>query len=188
MHPIAGDGNCMFRSLSHQLFGTPEKHFAVRSLLIRFESKNRGTFSKLLTEINSPDIQSHIRTMTLPGRWGTHVELLAAATYFQTPVFYLRAPSSEYKWEVFNPLGPPERFMYQLCPEIDTSGDNVHVPDHFELLYSSDSHYDSGVHLVHIAGCCRSRGHRMIPDSLGVSVQYWHGCSKSRNAETRNWK
>ena len=33
--------------------------------------------------------------------------------------------------------------MYQLCPEIDTSGDDVHVPDYFELLYSSDSHYDS---------------------------------------------
>ena len=35
--------------------------------------------------------------------------------------------------------------MYQLCPEIDTESgdDDVHVPDYFELLYSSDSHYDN---------------------------------------------
>ena len=54
----------------------------------------------------------------------------------------MRAPSSEYRWEVLNPLGPPDKFKYQLCPEIDTSGDDVQVPDHFELLYRSDSHYD----------------------------------------------
>ena len=45
--------------------------------------------------------------------------------------------------------------MYQLCPEIDTSGDDVHVPDHFELLFSSASHYDSIVTLS--GGVCTVR-------------------------------
>ena len=41
---------------------------------------------------------------------------------------------------------PPTRdhqkvYRYILCIEIATSGD-VQVPDHFELLYRSDSHYD----------------------------------------------
>lgn len=46
VHSVAGDGNCMFHSLSHQLFGTPERHFVVRSLLVRFESKNKRPFHK----------------------------------------------------------------------------------------------------------------------------------------------
>ena len=46
--------------------------------------------------------------------------------------------------------------MYQLCPEIDTSGDDVHVLDYFELLYSSDSHYDSIMTLSGGASTVRS--------------------------------
>ena len=90
MHPVSEDGNCMFRSLSHQLFASSERDFAVRSLLLRFESKwNRDIFLPLLTQINSPDMQSLIRSLSLPGKWGTHVELLATATYFQISVFFL---------------------------------------------------------------------------------------------------
>ena len=133
----------MFRSLSHQLYGSSERHFAVRSLLLRFESKNRETFSQLLTEVNSPNMQTHIHSLSLPGRWGTHVELHAAATYFQIPIFFIRTPSSDYKWEVINPLGSPSSFRYQLCPEIDTSEEDITVPDHFELLYRCDCDYDS---------------------------------------------
>ena len=84
VHVVAGDGNCMFRSLSHQLYGSSERHFVVRSLLLRFESKNCDTFSQLLTKVNN--IQTHIQRLILPGIWGTHVELHAAATF--------RSPSS----------------------------------------------------------------------------------------------
>ena len=79
VYAVPGDGNCMFRSLSHQLYGTSEHHFSVRALLLRFENKNQEIFSKLLMEGNSPNI------LNLPGKWGTHVEL---ATYFQIPIFH----------------------------------------------------------------------------------------------------
>ena len=143
VYAVAGDGNCMFRSLSHQLYGTSERHFSVRALLLRFENKNQEIFSKLLMEVNSPTIQSHIKKLNLPGKWGTHVELHAAATYFQIPVFFIRTPCNNYKWEVINPLGPASDFKYQLCPEVDITEADVNVPDHFELLYTSDCHYDS---------------------------------------------
>ena len=133
----------MFRSMSHQLFASPDKDFEVRSLLVRFESKNRSVFSTLLTEINEPDIASHIKQMLRPGIWGTHVELFAAATYFQIPMYILKASSKECKWEVFRPLGPHQNFQYQLCPEIDIEAEDFHRPDHFELLHSLNCHYDS---------------------------------------------
>ena len=122
---------------------------------MRFENKNQDTFSPLLVEVNSPDISTHIREMLAPKKWGTHVELLAAATYFQVPVYYLRSPSRNFKWEVFHPLGPVARFKYQLCPEVDTSSEDVVIPDHFELLLKAGNHYDSVISLS--GSLCTSR-------------------------------
>lgn len=143
VYSVQGDGNCLFRSLSHQLYGSSNRHFDVRSLLVRFENLNWSRFSHLLTEINSPDMQSHIHKMLRPGAWGTHVEIIAASTYFQVPVYFLRTPSTTYNWEVFNPLRPSCNFSYQAYPEVDTTAEDITVPDHFELLFSCNCHYDS---------------------------------------------
>lgn len=143
VHRVLGDGNCMFSSISHQLFAKPDKHFAVRSLLARFESKNSHVFSSLLTEINASDMTKHITQMLRPGVWGTHVELFAAATYFQIPVYILKVSSEQHKWEVLRPLGPHQDFRYQLCPEIDIEAEDFNRPDHLELLHSFNCHYDS---------------------------------------------
>ena len=56
----------------------------------RFENKNTSIFSSLLTSINEPDMSSHIKKMLRPGIWDSHVELLAAATYFQVPIYILK--------------------------------------------------------------------------------------------------
>ena len=89
IHRVLADGNCMFYAQSHQLFGSPNRDFQVRLLLVRFENKNTSIFSSLLTSINEPDMSSHIKKMHRPGIWGTHVELLAVATYFQVPIYIL---------------------------------------------------------------------------------------------------
>ena len=111
IYRVLADGNCMFHALSHQLFGSPNKDFDVRSLLVRFESKNRSIFSSLLTSLNEPDINSHIRKMLAPGVWGTHVELVAAATYFQIPAYILK--NNRCSWKFF--------FLWALNVSLNTS-------------------------------------------------------------------
>ena len=98
---------------------------------MRFESKNRSIFSSLLTSINEPDINSHIRKMLAPAVSGTHVELVTAATYFQIPLYILK--NNRRSWEVLFPLGPQHKFKYQLCPEIDVEADNTY---HIIMNYS----------------------------------------------------
>ena len=84
---MAADGNCLFQSLSHhQLYGSTVRHYDIRSLLVRFENLNSSRFSQILTETNSSDLKSHIHNMLQPGVWGT-VEIMAASTYFQVPIF-----------------------------------------------------------------------------------------------------
>lgn len=85
---MVGDGNCFFRCLSMQLFQSQDQHYAIRSVLSRFENLNRGTFEKtLMPAVNEPTFPGHIRKLITPCTWATHVEVMAAATYFQVPVY-----------------------------------------------------------------------------------------------------
>ena len=79
---VKADGICMFHALSHQLFGSPDRDYDVQFLLGEFESKS---FPSLLTQINAVNIVTHTKEMLHPTKWVTHVDLCAAATYFQIP-------------------------------------------------------------------------------------------------------
>ncbi len=92
-------------------------------------------------------MNSHINKLHRPGIWGTHVELLAAATYFQISIYIVKG--NQCAWEVLQPLRPTSNLKYQLCPEINTETKDFHLPHHVELLHTNDCHYDS---LISISG------------------------------------
>ena len=48
--------------------------------------------------------------------WGTDVEMMAAATLFRAPVYYLKKSTSEegYHWDVFQPLTLPTNTQLRL--------------------------------------------------------------------------
>ena len=84
---VVGDGNYFLRCLSMQLFQSQDQHYAIRSVLARFKNLNRGTFEKMLMPaVNELTFSGHIRKLITPCAWATHVEVMAAATYFQVPV------------------------------------------------------------------------------------------------------
>ncbi|CZS88812.1 uncharacterized protein RAG0_00426 [Rhynchosporium agropyri] len=49
---VEGDGNCLFRSLSDQMFGHPDEHLAIREKVVKFMRKNPGDFEVWITEEN----------------------------------------------------------------------------------------------------------------------------------------
>ena len=90
-----GDGNCIFRSFSFQLTGNQDNHISVRTLLLRFENLNPSAFQPYLTPINYPTMAEHISHVQKPDVFGTHLEILAIATFYNVPVYYcqlLRGP------------------------------------------------------------------------------------------------
>ena len=70
MHRVLSDGNCLFRSISHQLSGTEENHSFVRLLLERFVNLNKSKFSPLLMSVNERTIEEHIRKIGMPYHMG----------------------------------------------------------------------------------------------------------------------
>ena len=102
---MAGDGNCMFRSIAHQVWGSPEMHREVRpwhhglmspslrcaadtrtmpvAVQLRFElcrylENNANAFGKLVTE----PFRTYLYYMRRVGEWGDHLVLLAAEEVF----------------------------------------------------------------------------------------------------------
>ena len=44
MHDVSPDGNCMFRALSHQLYGSDNHHIQVRQMLLEVIQCNRTIY------------------------------------------------------------------------------------------------------------------------------------------------
>ena len=83
-----GDGNCLFRCFFFFLFSREGQHLTVRSILMRVENLNKEVFEGKLTDLNEPSIREHVHKLLCPNTWGTHVEIMAAATYFQVLVYF----------------------------------------------------------------------------------------------------
>ena len=87
IHRVMGDGNCLFRALAFALLKDKEQHFVVRSSIVRLLNLNAEVFTNyLISGVNCSTITEQVKRMSLPGSWGTHLEIIAAATLFHAPV------------------------------------------------------------------------------------------------------
>ena len=146
IEPSAGDGNYLFRTFSYQLTGTQDEHLALRTIAVRVQNLNKATFQPFLTEINKPTMEEHIQHLLVSGVFGTHMEILAIATFYGVPVFYC-CPSADqqYSWHCVMPSRDREVRYPDLagCPL-----EGVPPPTHFELSYIQSTHYDSVVSIT----------------------------------------
>ena len=84
IYPILGDGNCLFRALSQLLFEKEDYHQQIRKVLIEILILNSEVFSKYCTDSSLDEHVAHMKYETI---WGTDIEIRAAASYLQLPIF-----------------------------------------------------------------------------------------------------
>ena len=124
------DGNCLFRSLSVNLFNNEDQHVLIRKILVQFEELNKEKFAKYLTASDATNINDHICSMVKPFVWGTQVELLAASSFFQVPVYYCQAFQGTYRWHMLGPVSATQNLRYPA------NADSLRIQvKHFELMY-----------------------------------------------------
>ena len=108
---ISGDGNCLFQSLAHIGHGTEHGYLQMRTLLVTFIKSNIKAFEPLII---GATFDQHIDQMANARVWGSHVELQAAASLFNMPVFLCTTSHSanhEYKWICYK-LFPSEELTH----------------------------------------------------------------------------
>ena len=92
-------GNCMFRALSDQLFGTVNRHAEIRQKIVDYMIKHSDHF-QLFIEDDEP-FDDYISRMRTNCEWGGHQELYAASCCFNAIIFVyqLEAP----RWVISAP-------------------------------------------------------------------------------------
>lgn len=90
----ASDGNCMFASLSQQLFGKAKHASLVRYLLVEYMSRNKEEYSSLFDGENG--LKEYLSEMENPGVWGDELCLNAAARFFKVDIHVIG--STEGSW------------------------------------------------------------------------------------------
>lgn len=114
---IGDDGNCQFRAVSHELFGTQEHHGMVReriaALLWRSKDQYAGFFE-------GDQWSDHVKRLQQPGEWGDELSLQACAEAFGVRVHIISSESENW-YLVYEPtkgLAPNAReiFLTYVAP------------------------------------------------------------------------
>ncbi|WFD19886.1 ubiquitinyl hydrolase 1 [Malassezia caprae] len=78
-----GDGNCLFRALSDQLYGDPQYHAELRSATCDQLEKNPNLYAGF---IDASSLDAYVRHMRTLGTYGGHLELSAFAHATLKPI------------------------------------------------------------------------------------------------------
>jgi hypothetical protein len=116
---MLADGNCLFYSLSDQLFGDPWRHAELRAGCVAYMEANSDDFAPFM-EDDEP-FEEYCRKMQQDGEWGGNQELCATARLHSVSItiHVLEAPRME------------------VHPEGDRQPRTLH------LVYRGQEHYDS---------------------------------------------
>lgn len=100
IYPMREDGNCLFRSIAHQLQQDPEqRHYAIRSQVIEFMEQNKDFFLKFLEDDVTWD--DYIDNMKVSGTLGGYQELCAAASLFNLNIIIFQWNEPRYVIQPF---------------------------------------------------------------------------------------
>ena len=83
-------------------------------LSVQFQNLNQSVFKPYLSTINQPTMIEHINHVETPGIFGTHMEILAMATYYGVLVFYccLQGHSQQqYRWHFVRPISSKDNHL-----------------------------------------------------------------------------
>ncbi|KZT68644.1 cysteine proteinase [Daedalea quercina L-15889] len=75
--PTLGDGNCLFRALSDQLYGTPAYHLKLRQDICDWIAAHKQRYAPFVDDERGLDV--HLQCMRQPATYGGHLELSAFA-------------------------------------------------------------------------------------------------------------
>ena len=126
INEMQSDGNCLFRSLSDQLFGDyGNRHDVIRQNVCSFLEDNEEEFAVFLLldehDEDVADFDTYVGRMKEDGEWGGNVELVAAARFYRRTI------------TVYSPTGA---FSIE-------SGHDEESGDKLLLSYHGQDHYNS---------------------------------------------
>jgi OTU-like cysteine protease len=105
---MAPDGNCLFRAISHQVYGDQDWHHIVRARCVEYLRNQLAFYEQWMAD----DPETYLSNMDKDAVWGGHIEIQAMSELYGRPV-YIYAYSSEPRVVGVQPNGAvPIRVSY----------------------------------------------------------------------------
>lgn len=128
------DGNCLFRAVSHQMYGTQERHGMIRKNVCDYMRTQKDRFKWLVDPPTAEAFERYVRARERPvqegvGEWGDHAEIIVLEELFDRTI-EIYAPSS-------GVLKPRKTHMDGELPE------ELKDVTPIRLHYQGNNHYNS---------------------------------------------
>jgi len=136
------DGNCQFRAISYELFGTQEHYPAVRAAVVKYLRNNGELFSFYVGEEN--DWQLYLQAMSRDRTWGDELTITAAAKVFNVAIHVVTTEEANWLLRYGADDGEKERFneSQTIADEREVGMVKGGVQRELFLLYISPIHYN----------------------------------------------
>ena len=105
---MGGDGNCMFRAVSDQIYGTDKHNKIIREKCMDYIEKNKIFFSQFI-EGGEAKIKSYIERKRKNGIYGDNIEIQALSELYNRPIEIYNSidkPMKSFSKEDFNKRFP----------------------------------------------------------------------------------
>ena len=100
-HDVGGYGDCFFKSVSHQLYGTADLHVEVRMAGI----SHLHNYPELYIESISDDTwENYIKQMSIPGTWCDHLIIQAVANAFNCVIHITESNANSLQATIITPV------------------------------------------------------------------------------------
>ena len=100
-HDVGGSGDCSFKSVSHQLYGTADLHVEVRIAGI----SHLHNYPELYIESISDDTwENYIKQMSIPGTWCDHLIIQAVANAFNCVIHITESNANSLQATIITPV------------------------------------------------------------------------------------
>jgi hypothetical protein len=85
LYPMGGDGNCLFRSVAHQVYGDQELHAVTRRAAVEYMAVEHAFFRPFIAGEHD-DFEAYIGRMAVSGEWGDDPEIQALSELYDRSV------------------------------------------------------------------------------------------------------
>ena len=100
-HDVGGSGDCFFKSVSHQLYGTADLHVEVHMAGI----SHLHNYPELYIESISDDTwENYIKQMSIPGTWCDHLIIQAVANAFNCVIHITESNANSLQATIITPV------------------------------------------------------------------------------------
>jgi OTU domain-containing protein 5 len=123
IHEVDGDGNCLFRAVSFQAYGSESKHFMVRKKCMQYIGLEKEYFANFIPG-GLDYIDEYIKKKSKDGSWGDDIEIQAMSEIYDRSV------------EIYAYDNTPMRTFHETKK-------NKNSP--FRLSYHGKNHYNAVV-------------------------------------------